>query len=419
MELWQWLSRPAETSLLAFLTTLHCALALLRHYRSSGTFRFVVLPSVAFVALPWVLPAFGWLIVGGVAHLSWFIACERLLPVPGRVQPIAAPPPPTPRGFQPLTVLSTFVETNEIRSFRFARPPGFSFRAGQFVMVRTPLGVRCYSITSAPESPGYLEIAVRNQGAVSRHLHEHLHSQSTIEVNGPGGAFVYPDGDRPIILLAGGIGITPLLSMLRHGVACEPLRPVTLILSAKTQAHVPFADELRIVARRHPHVRVFVTLTAAPAAPPFLQGRIDAALIRRVVAQPQSCVFMMCGPLQMIDELRQALETLAVPKEQVHFEKFEAAVSIAGETGAAARVSLQKSKRTFAVGEGQTILDAADAAGISLPSLCRIGACATCRLRLVSGEVAGDFDALDATEQAHGDILACVARPRSDCVIDA
>lgn len=242
----EWLAQPVETSVLAFLSTLHCALALLRYYRSAKAFRLTVLPSIVFSGLPWVLSTPLWLGGGLAAHLAWFIACERLLPAPPASPPLVAPQPSAPRkkGFQALTVLASFAETPEIRTFRFARPPELAFRAGQFVMVRVTVGanamVRCYSITSAPETAGYLEIAVRNQGVVSRHLHETVRPGMTLEVNGPGGAFVYPAGDKPIVLLAGGIGITPLLGMLRHGLACEPSRPVALILSAKTIEHVPF-----------------------------------------------------------------------------------------------------------------------------------------------------------------------------------
>ena len=117
--------------------------------------------------------------------------------------------------------------------------------------------------------------------------------------------------------------------------------------------------------------------------------------------------------------LNAARDVLSVPSEQVHFEKFEAAVSLAGSSTSAARLTLRKSNRTVSVAPGQTILEAVEAAGASLPSLCRVGVCATCRTRLVSGEVDGDIDAIDATEQAEGFILACVAQPLTDCAIDA
>lgn len=422
----EWLEQPVDTSVLAFLTTLHWAAVLLRHYRSAKAFRLTVLPSIVFAALPWVLSTPPWLAAGLAAHLAWFIACERLLPTPpppAPLTPALRPPPPKKKGFQALPVLATFTETPEIRTFRLARPPDLAFRAGQFVMVRVTVGgsamVRCYSITSAPETSGYLEIAVRSQGVVSRHLHETVQPGTMLEVNGPGGAFVYPEGDQPIVLLAGGIGITPLLGMLRHGLACEPSRPLALILSAKTVDHVPFLDELRLLERRHPRFRLAITLSAGSAGEPYFSGRIDRRTIERVAGDPRACVYMICGPLPMIDEMRRLLEALAVPAEQVHFEKFEAAASLAASSSVRVRLTLQKSGRTVTAAEGQTVLEAAESAGIALPSLCRVGVCATCRCRLISGSVEGDFDAIDPSEQASGFILACVARPLTDCVIDA
>lgn len=422
------MSESAGTAGLAFITTLHCALMLLRNYRSAKTAKLAVLPSIVFMASPWFLPAPVWLVGGFVSHIAWFAACERFLPKPAVSAATASPPPPRAMrspGFQPVAVLATFDETAEIRTFRLARPPGFAFQAGQFALVRVSIDgrpvIRCYSITSAPAISGYLEISVRNQGIVSRHLHETLRPGMTIELNGPGGEFVYPAGEQPIVLLAGGIGITPLLSMLRHALIHAPSRPITLVLSAQTAAHVPFGDELQGLARRHPQFRMVIALSRGTPDGRFHSGRIDRNLIERAVPRPLACVYMICGPLGMIEDLRHVLEAMGVPAAQIHFEKFEAAVSLAGGASSLtrARVTLRRSRRTLDVAAGQTILEAANAAGESLPSLCGVGVCGTCRTRLISGKVDGDFDAIDASEQADGYILACVARPLEDCVIDA
>ncbi len=425
----EWVTEPAGSAVAAFVTTLHFALALLRNHRSSKGAPLAIVPSFALAVFPWILSSPFWLLLGFSVHIAWFAACERFLPAPAGVPaPLAreAPVKRTPKGFRPLQVLATFPETDEIRTFRLQRPDDFAFKAGQFVMVRVQIAgapvVRCYSITSAPSTTGYLEISVRAQGLVSRHLHLTLKPGMTVEVNGPGGAFVYPEGRRPIVLLAGGIGITPLLSMLRHALACEPSRSVALLLSAKTAAHLPFANELSLFTKRHPQFRLAITLSAAGEDPRFASGRIDRQLIEHAVPHATEAVFLICGPLAMIEEMRRALDGLGVPPNQVHFEKFEAAVSSANATattGAHTSVTLQKSRHTLRVAEGQTILEAADAANVSLPSMCRAGVCGTCRIHLVSGDVEGDFDAIDASEQAEGTILACVARPLTDCVVDA
>jgi ferredoxin-NADP reductase len=113
--------------------------------------------------------------------------------------------------------------------------------------------VRCYSISSPPDTKGYLEISVRRQGLVSGTLHATMRAGATLAINRPAGQFVYPGGDdRPIALVAGGIGITPLLSMLRHAVASDPTRPITLLYSARREHDIAFLNELRVLAARHP-----------------------------------------------------------------------------------------------------------------------------------------------------------------------
>ena len=109
----EWLAQSAETSALAFLTTLHCALAMLLYHRSGRTARLTVLPSIGFLVLPWAMPAHAWLAIGLAMHVAWVVACERLLPPPAAAPPSVSPPPrgPQPKGVQPLPVLATLAET--------------------------------------------------------------------------------------------------------------------------------------------------------------------------------------------------------------------------------------------------------------------------------------------------------------------
>jgi ferredoxin len=124
---------------------------------------------------------------------------------------------------------------------------------------------------------------------------------------------------------------------------------------------------------------------------------------------------MLCGPLPMIEEMRSVLGAIGVPSPQVHFEKFETAVSLA--TAAAGRaIDPAEVRRTVDVNDGQTILDAARPRGVSLSSMCRAGMCGTCgadrerRRRLRRDRRIGS---------GRGFVLACVARPRTDCVVEA
>lgn len=418
---WMVSSAPVGTPVLAFVTTLHCSVALLRRHRPRGDSFLLLLPSLFFVASPWFLSTPAWLGAAMFSHLGWFAACEKLVPT-------VAAPRPTKKQFHEVPLLAVHDETAEIRTFRFARPRGFSFEPGQFVMLRAEVDgkplIRCYSLSSSP-SARHLEISVRRQGRMSRHLHDNVRPAAKLSVSDAGGTFVYPPGRAPIVLLAGGIGITPLLSMLRHALETEPRRPVTLLLSARTKEHVPFRDVLAALVRRHPQFRLAITLSAGDTADEFLSGRIDRAMIARVAPRVAESVFLICGPAAMIEEMRNALASLGVAASQIHFERFEAAsagaelrprvpataaASAGGNGHEGLCVRLQRRGRVITVRPGQSILEAAEAAGEEIPSLCREGVCGTCRVRLTEGE---------AEPAEEGMILACVARPRSNCVVDA
>ncbi|MGE5198820.1 MAG: 2Fe-2S iron-sulfur cluster-binding protein, partial [Rhodospirillaceae bacterium] len=359
------------------------------------------------------------------------------LPAP---QAPAAGPAPDSSGFIPVSVLAVLEESPAIRTFRLARPATFAFEAGQFLTVRVQVDgqshVRCYSISSAPESAGYMEISVKRQGLVSGTLHATLRPGSRLLVKPPAGRFTYPAGDdRPIVLVAGGVGITPLISMLRHGVAADPGRPITLLYSARGSRELAFWDELGWLARRHSHVRVVGTVTEPGGGWQDRVGRIDRALVSNYVPNAAHSVFLMCGPLQMIDALRAMLLDMGVPEAQVRSEVFQAATAIGaaparaaspaagGEAGealaAAAKLDLVKSGLAVSVAQGQSLLDAAEAAGADIPSLCRAGVCGTCRTRLVSGDVRCTSDGLDDRDRQAGFVLPCVTWPLGDCALEA
>ncbi len=243
----------------------------------------------------------------------------------------SGPSPARPQGFVQVPVLAVFDETPDIKTIRVARPDGFEFSAGQFIAVRVRVDgkdcSRCYSVSSAPHVHGYLEISVKRHGLVSNALHVMARPGALLSVRSPNGAFTYPSGDdRPIVLVAGGVGITPLISMLRHAVHAEPARAVTLLYSARTEADFAFKDEIAALVRRHPQARAYLASSRA-SSPDIYPGRIDATLIRATVPDIAHSICLVCGPLQMIDLMKGLLPTLGVPAAQIRHEVFEAAVA--------------------------------------------------------------------------------------------
>ncbi len=461
---------PGPSSLLAAASTAHVALALIRKHQASTAARGWLLAAVSagFAATPWIWASPRDLAIGAAAHLVWFAASSRLAgerrasgprrvvpapaPAPVRAMAPAAPASAAPRrpaGPVQSPVLAVFDETPEIRTIRMARPEGFEFQAGQFLTVQVQLdgrpATRCYSISSSPDARGYLEISVKRQGRVSGTLHSTVRPGSLLAIRPPAGAFVYPAGDdRPIVLVSGGVGCTPMMSMLRHAVSREPARPVYYVHSAKTESDIAFRQELALLARRHPQVRVVLALTRASDAGAHYPGRIDENLLQEVVPSPAESLFYVCGPAPMISGVKETLARMRVPSAQVRSEAFEAAVAAAraatAPAPAPAAVSaggpelvavrraapagticlrLSKSGKTATASRDQSLLEAAESASVEIPSLCRAGTCGTCRTRLVSGDVECEADVMDDEDRRGGYVFPCVAWARSDCVLEA
>jgi ferredoxin-NADP reductase len=411
--------------------------------------------------MPWVFPSVFGLLLGGLVHAVWFAACELLAPPSLRasavavrssapsapVRPARAPvaPPParapaarppdtrSPQGFVTVPVLATLNETSTIKTFRVGRPEGFEFEAGQFLTVRVRVDgkeyARCYSISSPPQVRGYLEISVKRHGVVSNALHATARPGSMLAVRRPVGAFKYPAGDdRPIVLIAGGIGITPLVSMLRHGVAAEPARPITLLYSAHSEDEFAFRDELTVLARRHPQLRVQFAAAAGAARPDVYPGRIDGTLLRTVPDLAHSISFL-CGPAPMVDAMKAALQHAGVPASQVRHEVFQAAIAAASASAerpapaapvrpATRQMNCARTRKRVPIGLDQTLLEAAEEGGVEISSLCRSGVCGTCRIQVQDGDVDCQSSALDDDDRSQGFVLACVSTARTDCTVD-
>lgn len=412
----------ASAGLLEVATMVHLVLGMLRAFLGARGPRATLasIPSFLGAATPWLLPAPGAVLALLAADVAWYAAAGRILSA-------RAPAPPARRAAPTTTlrVLGVRRETDEIRSFRLERPPGFDFRAGQYLTVVVPSGgrlvSRCYSICSAPEDRSHLEIAVRRQGAVSAAVHENVLLGGAVAVRKPAGKFTYPDDSRrPIVLIGGGVGITPLLAMLRHAAAADPGREVTLLLSVRSGTQVPFRSELEALGRR-PGVKVVVTATRGGAAPPVRAGRLDLDFVRREVPNPAASVFCMCGPGEMIEGFKRDLPAIGVPPEQVRAEAFEAAKHGPASHAASGPFSLELtvSGLSLTVPPGVTLLEAAEGAGADIPSSCRAGVCQTCRTKVVSGEVDCSADCLDDADRRDGWTYPCVAWPRSNCSLEA
>jgi hypothetical protein len=232
-----------------------------------------------------------------------------------------------------------------------------------------------------------------------------------------------------VVLVAGGIGVTPVLAMLQAIVEAGPPRPVWFFHGARNSADHAMADPLAAVAARHPQVRLLVCYSQ-PSPGEILddrfqhQGRVDVALIRQVVGDLTVPHFYLCGPPAMMKSLVEGLHVEGVPSGHVHHEAFgpasvKQAAKPAGLEGAAAchEVAFTRAGRRIRWDGASTVLELAEREGLALESGCRAGNCGSCATPLVRGEVV--YPTAPGAPAPAGACLACVARPASDLELDA
>lgn len=317
-------------------------------------------------------------------------------------------------------------ETPDAKSIVFDVPAAlageFAYRAGQFLTLEVVCGSerlrRCYSLASSPATDREHKVTVKRVrgGRVSNWLHDRLRVNDSLPVKAPEGRFVMDAGDAPLVLFAGGSGITPVVSILKAAMATTSRR-ATLLYANRDAASVIFRDEIDGLQRTHrDRLRVVHHLDDTC-------GILDERAVHRVVAQARDAACFVCGPAPFMDLVERAATLAGMPADRIRIERFTLATPARPEgprapavEGAEApesvEVELRGQRRRVAYRAGQTLLQAARDGGLDAPYSCEEGFCGCCAAALVEGRVVMDADdALTAEEKRAGMILACQARP--------
>ena len=226
-------------------------------------------------------------------------------------------------GTRQATVLEVRAETPTIFSLRLARPPGFTHSAGQHAMVRlaTQHGpdMRPLSIASMPGADE-LEFATRNGPSAFKQAFLGLRPGDPVKISRPLGAFEF-DHDRPAVMVAGGIGITPIKSMLSTLAPTPRTRqPVRLLFANRSLDEIPYRKHLERLAEQHCELRITWVLRDLPATSPrgeVVAGRVDHDLLRRVAAEHPGAVYYVTGPAPMVTDLTTQIRDIGVPKSRI------------------------------------------------------------------------------------------------------
>lgn len=318
--------------------------------------------------------------------------------------------------WRPLRVTGIVDESSVIRSLHLEPADDAGLvpnMAGQHLPIRVKPSceegcvIRTYTLSSAPSDGGY-RISVKREGLVSSYLHDKIEVGSIIEARAPAGGFTIDAAERrPAVLLAAGVGITPILSMLRQivyeGLRTRRVRPTILFYAARSKRERAFDQELRNLAEQaNGPVRIVRLLEDTAGARPGLdyevQGRIDLDLLRGTLAF-DDYDFLMCGPPPFMQAIYDGLRSLNIADRRIHAEAFgPASLNRQPDKDAVPKLpppatqpvtiayAASGKEARWTPGSG-SLLELAEARGLSPESSCRSGNCGTCRTRIIAGEV--------------------------------
>ena len=342
--------------------------------------------------------------------------------------------------FHPLRVRELRREADDALVVGFEVPQAladaFRFEPGQYLTLRTSVAGeelrRSYSICSGAGEP--MRVGVRRVpgGAFTTWLHDNLRVGDTFEAMPPQGRFGAALARQPrhLLAVAGGSGITPILSLIRTRLASDPQARVTLLYGNRTAASTMFKEELEDLKNRHlTRLVLHPVFSREVVDSPLNSGRLDADKIATLLrlAGPVDEAFV-CGPHAMNDEAEAALLAAGVAPARIHVERFGVPPSAADATlhapragdAATAIITIVRDGLTrevpFTAGD-ESILAAAGRAGLDVPYSCRSGVCATCRAKVLEGQVRMDRNfALEKAELEAGFVLTCQAHPLTERV---
>jgi ferredoxin-NADP reductase len=383
-------------------------------------------------------------------------------PVPVVGAPVATAAPVKPPVKRPwkgvLRIKAIFDETPTVKTFRLMEPNmgsiPFTFLPGQYASITSEIDGkkvrRAYTIASSPTQSDYVELTVKreDQGLESRHLHDHARTGDLLEITAPAGSFFFTGKEAEgIVLIAGGVGITPMMSVLRSLTDRSYPYEIHLIYGVRAPADLIFRDECAYLASRHPNVTILSIVSSADGTDwKGAVGLINADFIAGCVTDITKRRIHLCGPPAMMEAVKASLEELHVPPDQVKTEDFAppkesavddkdvdeepAAVPAAAPAdpaadgsappSAQAAVNFSKSQKSGVLMPDQTVLEAAEAIGVTIDYECRVGTCGRCKVPLSEGTVTMEVeDALSGDEKAAGTILACQAKSAGNLVVGA
>lgn len=363
---------------------------------------------------------------------------------PSTIANTAAPATERPNAFRKLQVVKLVHETPSCRSV-YLQPvdgqPCLDFSAGQHLPIRFNIPgqskpvIRCYSLSNAA-GEGVYRISVKatpapgNQptlpaGLVSNFINQQLNVGDTVEAKPPAGSFTLQhDSELPIVMLAGGIGITPMVSMIQEAIRENVERAMVLVYGVTNRSDQAFRKWLDQQVESHKNI-VLLNCFSKPTENEVqgvdyqAPGYVTVDLLKQILPGP-NCQFYLCGPPAFMDSISNGLDAWGVPDNQIFSEAFgpatrkprQQATSNNSQTGSNATIRFSQSNVSVNYDGKSSILELAESAGVVLDSACRAGSCETCLAKITHGAVSypNDDDPILGPQEC----LPCIAVPDGD-----
>lgn len=335
-------------------------------------------------------------------------------------------------GFRVFTIAKKKYETDDIISFYLEPHDGKPlpiFHAGQYLMLhikhpeQDKLLTRCYSLSDC-HSEHYYRISVKKepQGLVSNYLQQEVYVGDTIEATAPTGVFYLNiESSSPLVLIAGGVGITPLLSMINILYRTQDTREIHLFYGVSNGSHVMKKAYLKTLDKNLPHFHLHLCYSRPEPDDSDYQhkGRITAELLQSILPN-HNYHYYLCASLEMMKDLTEQLKNWGVPESDVFFESFGTSNKpniMIQETDKTYPVFFKKSNKLmdWSVEEG-SLLEFAEKNAIAIESSCRSGQCGLCKTKVSDGSV--EYVTEPGVVIDEGYCLSCISIPKDSLTVE-
>ncbi len=360
-------------------------------------------------------------------------------------------------GYRKFRVARKFIEAKDTCSFYLEPHDGRTvptFDPGQFLTFRLDIPdqpkqtIRCYSLSESPK-PDHYRVTIKRvppprdkpdipPGLSSNYFHDQVEEGKILDVRAPGGHF-FLDSTRqtPVVLIGGGIGLTPVLSMLNYIVDTGSNREVWFFYGLRNGTEHAMKEHLQRIDEENENIHICIVYSKpddgdVEGKDYTHTGRVGADLFKEVLPS-NNYNFYFCGPPPMMNSLFEGLRDWGVPEDHIHYEAFgpatvskkkeadqaaDKAPAATTDAAAAIQVTFSQSKKTVAwSADAGSLLDFAEAQGIAMDSGCRAGNCGTCATALSSGDIDYLSDPGEAPDA--GTCLTCISVPKNSVTLDA